>query len=365
MNRLLLLTLALASLTVVAGCGGSAQAGRSESAKAPVRPPEVPLAPGTRVEVAVVQPSQARLTLELPGEVEGAREAMLSSAMGGFVERVLVDAGQTVGRGQLLAEVDTSLRSVAVETAQAQLAQARDDLSRVETLGDLGTDAQLAQAKTQVTLADANLRQARIQLERTRLTAPFAGVIAARDLEVGEVATPGAPAFRLVQLHPAVIDLSVSDRDVVALETGMEVTVMSDARLEPMPGTIKRILPAGDLKTRTFSVEVEVDNKDHKLLPGMIASASVSEVVATESVVLPQDFLVTRLDGLGVYVDQGGKAAWQPVKVGSIVRDQAVIESGVSPGDRVVVVGHRDLAEGDLLLLAREGACCTHGRATF
>ena len=62
---------------------------------------------------------------------------------------------------------------------------------------------------------------------------------------------------------------------------------------------------------------------------------------------------------------EGGKAAWQPVKVGSIVRDQAVIESGVSPGDRVVVVGHRDLAEGDLLLLAREGACCTHGRATF
>ncbi|MCO4771052.1 MAG: efflux RND transporter periplasmic adaptor subunit [Deltaproteobacteria bacterium] len=356
----LLALFALAAL----GCGGDAAASRSDNApKGPA--PEVPQAPGTRVEIATVSPSQARLTLELPGEVEGAREAMLSASMGGFVERVYADEGQTVGKGKVLAEVDTSLRAVAVETADAQLAQAQDDLDRIEKLGDLATPSQLGQARTQVKVADANLRTAKIQLSRTRITAPFAGVIAARDLEVGEVANPGSPAFRLVQLHPAIVNLSVSDRDVVALKEGMEVTVISDARLQPLVGKLKRILPAGNLKTRTFEVEVEVSNKDHSLLPGMIASASVSEVVATDSIVLPQDFLVTRLDGLGVYVDDGGKAAWRPVTVRSIVRDQAVIETGVHAGDRVVVVGHRDLAEGDPLLLAREGACCTNGRATF
>lgn len=359
MTRALLPVLALSLLTACAG------AEARPDAKAPLQQVEVPLAPGTRVEVAVVQPSQARLVLELPGEVQGAREAMLSPALGGFVEAIHVSEGDAVAKGKLLAEVDTSLRAVAVETAEAQLAQARDDLSRVEKLGDLGTEAQLSQATTQVTLAEANLRQAKIQLDRTRVRAPFSGVIAAMDIEVGEVANPGAPAFRLVQLNPAIVSLSVSDRDVVALEEGMTVSVLADARLAPVQGTLERILPAGNLKTRTFEVEVEVPNPDHALLPGMIASASVSEVVATESVVLPQDFLVTRLDGLGVYVDAGGTAKWQPVTVASIVRDQAVIASGVSPGDRVVVVGHRDLAEGDALVLSREGQCCTDGRATF
>jgi len=362
MNRSLSTSLLLTSALVFSACGGTAEA---ETERPPAQALEVPEAPGVRVEIAVVQPTDARLTLELPGEVEGAREAMLSAAMGGFVERVLIDEGQTVRKGQLLAEVDTSLRAVAVETAKAQLAQAMDDLSRIEQLGDLGAEAQLNQAKTQVTLADANVRQAQIQLDRTKIRAPFSGVIAARDLEVGEVANPGSPAFRLIQLDPAIINLSVSDRDVVALKEGMAVTVIADARREAIAGKLKRVLPAGNLKTRTFEVEVEVPNKDHSLLPGMIASAQVSEVVAAESIVLPQDFLVTRLDGLGVYVDEGGKAAWRPVTVGSIVRDQAVIASGVSQGDRVVVVGHRDLAEGDVLLLARTGACCTNGRATF
>ena len=361
MNRPLLTSSLLALSLALSACGG-AEAGAD---RGPVQPIEPPAAPGTRVEVAVVEPSQARLVLQLPGEVQGAREAMLAPSLGGFVEAVHVREGQTVSKGTLLAEVDTSLRAVAVETAQAQLAQAKDDLARVQKLGDLGTEAQLTQANTQVTLAEANLRQARIQLDRTRVRAPFSGVIAAADVEVGEVAGPGSTAFRLVQLNPAIVSLSVSDRDVVALEEGMTVQVKADARLTPLQGTLKRILPAGNLKTRTFEVEVEVPNADHSLLPGMIASASVSEVVATDSVVLPQDFLVTRLDGLGVYVDDEGVAAWRPVTVGSIVRDQAVLSSGVSPGDRVVVVGHRDLAAGDPLVLAREGRCCTDGRATF
>ncbi len=326
---------------------------------------EVSAAPGARVEVAVVQSTEARLVLELPGEVEGAREASLSAALGGYVERVLVDEGDEVKAGQLLAEVDTSLRALAVESERAQLAQADEELARIDKLGNLATPSELTQARTRAKLADVSFSSSKIQLARTRIRAPFSGVIAKRDLEIGEVTGPNATAFRLIQLDPAIVNLSVSDRDVVALEEGMQITIMADARLEPLRGVLTRVLPAGNLKTRTFEVEVEVPNPDHTLLPGMIASANVSEVVATEAIVLPQDFLVTRVDGLGVYVDEGGTAVWRPITVGSIVGDQAVIASGVSAGDRVVVVGHRELVDGDTLILAREGTCCTSGRATF
>jgi RND family efflux transporter MFP subunit len=360
MRSLLLLPLLLA--TGLTGC--SAEATTQTPKPAPVVP-QVPLAPGVRVEVAVVEPSQARLTLTLPGEVQGAREAMLSSPSGGFVEAVLVEEGERVKKGQTLAKIDVSMRSVAVDQAKAQLARAQDDLSRMQALGDLGTDSALSQSTTAVTLAEASLRQATIQLERAFVRAPFAGVIAARAIEEGEVANPGNPAFRLIQLDPAIVSLSVSDRDVVALKEGMEVSVIADARLEPVMGRLKRILPAGDMKTRTFLAEVEVPNKDRKLMSGMIATASISELVAEEAVVLPQDYLVTRLDGLGVYLDIDGVAVWRPVKVASVVRDQVVIAEGVVPGDRLVVTGHRELAAGDPLLLARQGRCCTAGRASF
>jgi len=326
---------------------------------------DAPLASGIRVEVAELQPSAAMLTLRLPGEVQGAREAMLGAALGGFVEAVHVADGQTVKKGKLLAEIDSALRAVALEQAQVQLEQAQDDLARIDTLGDLGTASQITGATNRVRLAEIGVKQAQLMLGRTKIRAPFSGVVAGVDWEPGEVANPGSPGIRLVQLHPAVVSLSVSDRDIVNLTEGMAMTVTADARLAPVDGVLKRILPAGDLKTRTFIAEVEVPNKDKKLLPGMIATAELSEVVATDALVIPQDYLVTRLDGLGVFVDDGGVAAWRPVVVESVVRDQAVIASGLTAGDRIVVTGHRDLAAGDALVFARQGQCCSGGRATF
>ena len=145
----------------------------------------------------------------------------------------------------------------------------------------------------------------------------------------------------------------------------MEVSVVADATLEPRIGRLARISPAGNLKTRTFVAEVEVPNSDRSLLPGMIASSTVSEVVADEAIVIPQDWLVTRLDGLGLYVEVDGAAQWRPVTVGAVVGDQAVVSSGVASGERVVIKGHRDLAPGDRLVVARAGECCELGRATF
>jgi multidrug efflux pump subunit AcrA (membrane-fusion protein) len=112
--------------------------------------------------------------------------------------------------------------------------------------------------------------------------------------------------------------------------------------------------------------KVEVPNPGLRLLPGMIASVSIDQPVAEDTVVIPQDFLVTRLDNVGVFlVDDEGRAAWRPVQAGLIVRDQVIVEAGLEPGDQVVMSGHRGLADGDPLIIARTGTCCTHGRVTW
>ena len=336
--------------------GGTARAGDAL---------KLPASAGTRVEVATLGPSEARLKLRLPGEVKGSREALLAAPMGGLVESVHVPVGQSVKAGALLARVDSAPYAVQLEQAKADVELAAADLARNEKMGDLGTAAQRQALRTRLRVARAGLKAAQIRMTRTRITAPFGGTIAQNNLEVGEVVGPGAPVLRLVKLDPVVVELSVSDRDVTALREGMEVSVIADATLAPRRGKIARISPAGDLKTRSFTVEVEVPNADRSLLPGMIASAQISEVVAREAIVIPQDWLVTRLDGLGLYAEVDGVATWRPVTVGSVVGDQAVIADGVRAGERVVIKGQRDLAPGDALVVARSGQCCALGRATF
>jgi membrane fusion protein, multidrug efflux system len=318
-----------------------------------------------RVETAVLQPSVASIDIDLPGEIEGSQDAELASALGGFVEQVLVRPGQVVSKGTLIARIDGDLHGAAVSRATARVEQAEIEAARFVTLGDLATGQQILQAETQLKLAKADLAQANAQRKRALVRAPFAGTVADVFVQGGEVAGPGAPVARLVKLDPVVVSLSVPDRDVVALSESMEVTVSANARAGLYRGTISHIAAAASLKTRSFQVKVAVDNPEHELLPGMIAHVQARIALDDKHLIIPQDWIVTRLDGRGVYVVSDDQAAWRPLELGAVVRDQIVVEKGVDVGDRVVVKGHRTIVEGDPLLVSREGFCCSHGRAVW
>ena len=182
---------------------------------------------------------------------------------------------------------------------------------------------------------------------------------------MGEAVPPGGPVGRLIQLDPAVVTLSVSDRDVVALAVGAPVSVTTAAQSEQLLGRVTRIAPAADLSTRAFPVEVEVDNASGALLPGMIARVTAARDVTTGAMVIPQDWIVTLREEQGVFVTQGDVAQWRDIELGAVIHDKVVVTSGLSAGDRVVITGHRDLVDGDPLIVSREGRCCAAGRPTW
>ncbi|HHO51940.1 MAG TPA: efflux RND transporter periplasmic adaptor subunit [Deltaproteobacteria bacterium] len=348
----------LLSALALGGCGAD-----------PVPTPEARRAlsssKASRVEIVVLEPTEARLELDLPGEVGGERDADLAAANGGFVERVLVHEGDTVREGQALAYIDVGLYNAQLESADAQLAQAEADLARLEALGDLATPAQLESAHTAQRIAAAAVSQAKNRVSRAIIRAPFAGVVAAVRIERGEAVGPGSPVVRVVRLDPAVINLAVSDRDVVSLVPGTPVKVTAASRSEVFDGTVSRISPAADLRTRAFPVEIEVPNPDRLLLPGMIARVSVQRPLLADAMVIPQDWIVTRRDRRGVFVVSEGTAVWRDVTLGEVVHDRIVVTSGLEPGEQVVITGHRDLVDGDALIISREGRCCSEGRPTF
>jgi membrane fusion protein, multidrug efflux system len=357
-SRLVLTTVLV--LLGAQGCGKPKAQGEAQGAiNTPPRETRV------RVEVAKVAPSSAELEFTFPGEVKGARDALLASALGGFVESVSAKNGDAVKRGEVLARIDTSIHVARRDQARAEHEQAKSDRTRVQAMGEAASRAQREASQTRLLIAEAGLKLAEAQVARSLIVAPFDGVIGQMELDVGEVTPPGAPVARLVQLQPVLVTVSVADRDVAALRPGMPAKVSIDARPEVYPGTVARVSPVGNLRTRAFEAEIEVPTAQGQLLPGMIARVKVAATAAEQSIVLPQDAVVTRTNEVGVYLDEGGVARWRPLRLGKVVGNQVVVAEGLLGGERLVVTGHRELADGDRLDVSREGVCCRRGRVLF
>ena len=191
------------------------------------------------------------------------------------------------------------------------------------------------------------------------------------DAEVGEIASPGSPLFRLVQLDPIHISVSLSDRDLAVAQEGMHAQVELEARSEIVSGEVVRLSKAARLRTRSFEAVIEAKNPDELLLPGMIAQVTLSSHAQQPAenleprLFISQDWLVTRPDGVGVFLVVDGKASWRDLELGGVLRRQVEVKSGLKKGDHLIIVGHRRLAEGDPVLVQREGQCCTDGRVIF
>lgn len=356
------IALALTAL-MASACSSSEEPPAGTAAGAATK--TAPKARATRVEVATVHPTRHQSHIVRPGEVAGAREAHLASALGGFVERVAVETGQRVKKNKVIAYVDTRTHAAQARLTKVELDEATRELARLERLGDAVASARVDAAKSRLARAKAQHALSTTRQAQAVIRAPFAGAIVGLDVERGEVVAPGAPIARLIQLDPIHVSVSVTDRDVGSLEVGGDAVVTTAATAAPMAGKIHRIEPAADLETRTFLVVVELPNPERRLLPGMIAQVSFSGEHAAEALFIPQDFLVTRLDGNGVFVADGEVARWRPLQLGTIAGTQVEVVKGLRPGERVVVLGHRSLEDGDPLIIAREGKCCTDGRVVF
>lgn len=385
-------------LSASAGCNKPTQQEPQEMSAEP-RAERAKSLEGNRVEVVVVQPSRRNLSLTVPGEVEGFRDAVLAAPMGGYVERVHVKEGDRVKAGQVVASVDRAVHAVRLERAKIDVQSAERELARAKSLGASIPRAEIDAADDRLAVAKAALKELTVNVDRAIIKAPFSGYIARVDTEVGEVASPGSPLMRLVQLKPVNVSVALSDRDVAIAREGGTALVQLDARTGQYEGKITSISRAADLKTRSFEALIEIPNEDEALLPGMIANVTLetaepatgddnaekkgakatpakqkgdeakpaadSQESDETQLIISQDWIVTSPKGVGVFLEQGGKAVWRPVKLGEVVRKQVVVKEGLEAGDTLIVVGHRELVDGDPVLVQRRGTCCVQGRASF
>ena len=306
-----------------------------------------------------VQASQAARhdqALIVPGRTEaGARVAVKSETVG-VVETVAANKGEPVVKGDVLCSLQRGTRDATLAEANAQLARARldHDASTQVAEQSIATKLALAGNKASLDAAEAAVKKAEIELGRTRISAPFSGIVEEQPAKGGELLTVGSVCAVLIAPDPLFIVGAVTERDVGRLRQGMDGTAQL-ATGEKVSGTIRFVGTAAEPTTRTFRVELEVSNPDGRLRDGVTATMRIP-LKGEAAHRLPRSALTLNDAGqLGVRViERGDTAQFRPVQVlsderggvwvGGLPRDITVIVAGqdfVTDGQRVGPVDRR------------------------
>lgn len=334
---------------VLAGCQHSPKA-ESHEASAP-----------KAVSVTEARAEQVAERLTLTGTVSARSEIKIVPRVQGRVLSVLVEEGSQVRKGQLLATLETQelewqrqQQEAALLTAEANLEKARGDMERMGLLFREGAISQQQHdaAATQEKVAEAQVRQikAAINLIRTqighgRVTAPFAGTIVSRMVEVGAVAAPGQPMFALAEDEDLEVKVQVPEQALGKLAVGARATVRSPAFPDrSFTGRVRRIDPALNPQTRLLTAEIGLDPSGLRI--GMFVQVMLDSD-AHAGVVVPASALQTDGGSSYVFVVDGPHAKQVPVRTGLRMGDRIELVGGLPAGARVVATGSAFLSDGD------------------
>jgi len=346
---------------------GAGSAGACMDAGSGDIPEQQTFSRATRVETLVVTPVTFDETIQLTGAVEAINDATLAAQASGKVD-FIAENGTVVEKGTVVARLDQAQAlatmqqaEAAMQTAEAQLALARDNYNRIEPLQDRKAISALEfeQARLQVEQAEASVRQLEaalvsmsVQLENRTVRAPFAGTVEYKYLEPGEHAGTGDPLVRVVSVQKVKVLAGVPERYSADVRVGSRVSLsFPSARLEPRIGEVIFVGAAIEPMSRTFPIEVHVANPARDLKPAMLAELQVPRKQHVDVLILPRSAIVLDELGPGVFVveetAEGTVAKRRPVVLGADALGFVVVESGLDPGDEVIVLGQHRISDGD------------------
>ena len=346
-----------------------------------------------RVHLATAETGRLSRTVVVSGNLAADEQAQVGIKVAGRVGAVLVDLGDRVRKGQVLARLvptDLELRvqqaNTALQQARARLGLPPDGPDRIvdpqQTAGVRQASASLKQAsltrdrmhrlfqeqlipqsdldaaeaaygvadgRYQEAIEEARNRQAvlaqrrseleiaRRQLADSVVAAPFDGMVQQRSVTIGDYVAIGDPIITLVRVHPLRLQLAVPEREATDIRVGQPVRVTVEGDKAPHEGRVARLSPAISEESRTLLVEAEIPNRDGRLRPGSFARAEIVQQAAEPAVLVPTSSIVTFAGIDKVIGVDGGKAVEKPVKLGRRSGDRVEVLEGVASGEPVVL----------------------------
>lgn len=297
----------------------------------------------------------ARRTLErevlVAGTAEPLRSIALAARTDGVVERVLVEAGDRVRSGQLLAAIDVREQRAELARAEAALTEARTNFQRLDALRDRDfvDQASVVRAKAALDVAETDVNLWKTRIAFGRIEASIDGVVIERRIEPGAAVARHAPAFELADLDQLVLRVGVSELDAAGITVGAEVNVSVDALPEtPIEARVRRVFPAADRSSRLVTVELALPGAYAAgVRPGFLARARFQIDRRREVIAVPAAAVAATAEPYVLSIEADRTLTRRPVRLGIVQGEWREIVEGLAEGEQIIATSPMDLSPGD------------------
>lgn len=304
-----------------------------------------------RVNTEKVMSIETNQQLTYSGTIEALQTIPLTFQSPGIVDRVYVEEGEQVKKGQLLAEVERGSLTSAYQGALSQYERAIDAQNRLQKVYENGSlpEIKWVEINNQVTQAKSMLEISERNLENCELRAPSSGIIGERNIEPGMAAIQLEAPLKLVKLESILVKISVPENEISQLKQGQTASIMVSALNDHRYiGTIKRVGVAAHRISRTYEVKIEVVNDELLLKPGMVCEVSIQLPTQQKVIQIPLSAIDRDTDNQNfVFIINRTEnhVTRRIVKVGDFTQDRVIIVSGLKPGELIVTDGNQKLTD--------------------
>jgi len=304
----------------------------------------------TNVRIQEVNLESLSIKSTYVGNLLPNQRVIMRSEIDGVIENIYFDEGDEIVNNKKLIDISTKELSLKLKIAFADSKLAETNLKRDEKLAkdNLIPNAQLDQTRTFAERALLNRELAKISLNKSIINSPLSGTVKTRFVKVGEFVRKGDRLVEILNVDRILVKVNIPEQEILQFNIGQKVDIeLYILEKKLFEGKVKKIGLEADASNRTFPVEIEVNNRERELRPGMLARVTFTKRVDQDQVVIPRHTILERDSGRIVYVVDKGKAFQREVSTGISQREKVQILVGLGRGEQLVVEGHTKLTDGE------------------
>jgi membrane fusion protein (multidrug efflux system) len=294
-------------------------------------------------------PQTFKTYIEVQGRIDADENVSLSSEMPGTVTKINVKVGDEVVKGQVLAETDTRIVSQQISDLQTNLDLATQVYQKQKNLWDqkIGTEIQYLQSKTTKESLENKVATMQEQIRMSRIVSPINGTIDAVNIKIGQAIAPGVPAINVINFSNLKVKADVAESYSSRVKTGNEVQVLFPDMKDSITSKVNYAARAISNLTRTFGIEVLLDNKK-EYHPNMVAKLKINDYQsATPKIVVPIKFIQKSTNESFVLLAVNGIVVKNIIQISHEYNGLAEISEGLKDGDLLITEGYDLINEGD------------------